>query len=379
MAFIKRLVSKKKKRFQEDGFDLDLTYVTPRVIAMGFPSIKLEGIYRNNMADVQRFFESRHKGHYKVYNLCSERAYESWYFDGRVERFPFDDHNAPPFEIITPFCHSVDEWLKEHEKNVVIVHCKAGKGRTGVMICAYLIYSGEFKNAVESLDFYANSRTYDREGVTIPSQRRYVHYYGEYVSNGFAYPFPNQRIVLDAIIFHGIPKNVSSFVCKIKDKNGKEVISTRETPLQSGDKVIFKSCKGISLVDDVKFIFLEDKENKILVPVAKERDLFHFWLNCNFMSQQQCILKKSEIDRCNKDKRHKLYPKDFAIEISFIIADNVPEATDHCNCIRNSDFSSNEEDISSRDSDEFTDPDAILEEEFIQELEQEYRSLKVKK
>lgn len=35
---MRRLVSKKKKRFEMGGYDLDLTYVTARIIAMGFPS-----------------------------------------------------------------------------------------------------------------------------------------------------------------------------------------------------------------------------------------------------------------------------------------------------------------------------------------------------
>jgi len=55
--FVKRLVSKNKKRFVSKGFDLDLSYVLPNVIAMGFPSESFEKFYRNSMVDIQSFFE----------------------------------------------------------------------------------------------------------------------------------------------------------------------------------------------------------------------------------------------------------------------------------------------------------------------------------
>jgi len=100
---IRQKVSKKKRRFVEDGFDLDLTYITDRVIAMGYPSQQLEGVYRNNMQTMKLFFDKRHPGHYKVYNLCSERQYDPDSFSGDVVRYPFDDHNPCPFSMFYLF------------------------------------------------------------------------------------------------------------------------------------------------------------------------------------------------------------------------------------------------------------------------------------
>ena len=33
-------------------------------------------MYRNPILEVKEFFEDRHEGHYKIYNLCSERMYD---------------------------------------------------------------------------------------------------------------------------------------------------------------------------------------------------------------------------------------------------------------------------------------------------------------
>lgn len=76
---LQRLIGGSKTRFvdTERNFDLNLCNITPSCIAMGLPAEKSEGLYRNNIREVSRFFETFHTGpdncpRYKIFNLCGE-------------------------------------------------------------------------------------------------------------------------------------------------------------------------------------------------------------------------------------------------------------------------------------------------------------------
>ena len=68
----KRLVSKKKRRIKTEYYDLDMAYITERVIGMGFPATGCETLYRNSLSDLKSFLDKYH-GEYKIYNLCIEK------------------------------------------------------------------------------------------------------------------------------------------------------------------------------------------------------------------------------------------------------------------------------------------------------------------
>ncbi|KAI3970855.1 hypothetical protein MKX01_024502 [Papaver californicum] len=178
--YIRHLVSKKRRRMLVGGYDLDMSYITDRILAMSFPSERMRAMYRNPLWQVKSVLDMRHAGHYKIYNLCVEESYDPSHFHGRVEMFPFDDNHVPPLNMVKLFCESVRSWLSGDPQNIAVIHCMAGKGRTGLMVCAYLVYSG--LSAEEALQLYAQRRTTNNEGVSIASQRRYVGYWSKIVN-----------------------------------------------------------------------------------------------------------------------------------------------------------------------------------------------------
>ena len=58
---------------------------------------------------------------------------------------------APPLPLVSDFCQQMADWLQQDPQNIAVVHCKAGKGRTGTMICCYLVYKVELLQVLCSL------------------------------------------------------------------------------------------------------------------------------------------------------------------------------------------------------------------------------------
>ena len=86
---------------------------------------------------------------------------------------------------------SMREWLQDSEsgkQRVVVVHCKAGKGRSGTVACSYLISQEGWKPEDALTRFTAKRmRSGFGSGVSIPSQLRWVGYVDWWSRHGKVY------------------------------------------------------------------------------------------------------------------------------------------------------------------------------------------------
>ena len=317
-SIVKALVSKKKNRFCFDGFDLDLTYITTRIIAMGFPSTSIEGLYRNPLEEVQRFFNTRHPSHYKVYNLCEEKTYSNNLFY-KQGYFPFKDHEAPPLNLIRPFCDDAKSFLDEDEKNVIAVHCKAGKGRTGTLICCLLLYMNVFDNSDECLQYYGMMRAENGKGVTIPSQIRYVNYFEKIIKDNMTHPITFIKKKIKKIRMFTIPKFHKIYTPIFTINNNKNNYCSKKKKTVSdkeGSNAVLDfdiDNNGFIVEGDVQIIFYR------IHIIGKKENIFKLWFNTNFIPNDSNIYEfdKKSIDKANNDIECKYFKEEFKIEVHF--------------------------------------------------------------
>lgn len=160
--------------------------------------------------------------------------------------------------------------------------------------------------------FYGFVRTQNAKGVTIPSQRRWVYYYEEFLqlqSQGLDLPVSRQDQVTKLFISSGAPK-FDTIVIRCDTNNLK--LSSLKWKNQwrissAGGEWLNLEPLRIFLTKDVRVLF---KSKNLL---RKQSSVFSFWFNTQFVKHGYLRLSKEGLDKVNKKKK----VADFYIEVFF--------------------------------------------------------------
>lgn len=188
--------------------------------------------YRTPVGHLVSYLDATHGTSWAIWEFRAEgTGYPDDAVHNRILHFPFPDHHPPPFRLVPGILASMRNWLaggelqgqrvtgvrnQNRDRNgvedseepavkggedlarkegdgprngrVVVVHCKAGKGRSGTMTTAFLIAERNWA-AVDALTRFTERRMRPGfgEGVSIPSQQRWISYVDRWARHGKRY------------------------------------------------------------------------------------------------------------------------------------------------------------------------------------------------
>eukprot|EP01090_Pellita_catalonica_P003079 TRINITY_DN12703_c0_g1_i1.p1 TRINITY_DN12703_c0_g1~~TRINITY_DN12703_c0_g1_i1.p1 ORF type:complete len:242 (-),score=43.04 TRINITY_DN12703_c0_g1_i1:88-813(-) len=197
------------------------------------------------------------------------------------------------------------------------------------MICCWLMFNKDWDTAEDAQKFYAAARTWNRKGVTIPSQIRYIKYFEHRVKHGRR---PQQMLFLNKIVLHNAPSNLPQEIKYAVYKGVRQVL-------------VFEGKKKLKEITSKKFKKKKkkkDEDNSLTIEFPQKRVLLcgdwkfdmekpglHFWLNTAYIENNKVLLEKFTIDKVHKDKKDKLFDSSFSVELFFEPAGFAADYEDH--------------------------------------------------
>nr|XP_015211076.1 PREDICTED: putative tyrosine-protein phosphatase auxilin isoform X3 [Lepisosteus oculatus] len=299
--------------------ELDISYITSRIIVMSYPAETVEIGYRNHIEDVRSFLDSRHMDHYTVFNL-SQKVYRIAKFHNRVSDCNWPARQAPSLHNLFAVCKNMHNWLKQNPKNVCVIHCmsKDGRAASGVLVCAMFCFCHLFNHPVPAIQLL-NSK---RPGSGLwPSHKRYIGYICSMVSEKPTLPH-SKPLVIKSVTLSPVP-------CFNKQHTGcrpfcdiligeTKIFSTaqdyermREYRVQEG-KVVIPA--GISAQGDVvvSVFHMRSTIGGRLQAKVTNTQIFQIQFHTGFIAPGTTVLKftKAELDACDSPEK---YPQLFHV------------------------------------------------------------------
>jgi len=287
---VREAVSGDRRRHQGNGYDLDLTYIEDNIIAMSFPAAGIEAAWRNHIDHVVNFLKKAHGQNFMIWNL-SERTYDFDKFDNQILHLPFPDHHPPPLTRLFQIVQTTDNWIRADKRNVCVIHCVGGKGRTGTVISACLFFSGKYSTINDAIEHFARQRSAAGRGVTQPSQRRYIQYFAKVLTQMKPVRLTEIRLV-----------HVAVGPVSANKEYGLEVY---DSPYLG--KLLYMSYPGPSAL--LNFNINIDVKGDIYIKFTEKsakhtkKDRFFIVMHASFVSQKHYHFNKRNLDTLEFDKK----------------------------------------------------------------------------
>ncbi|XP_032074769.1 putative tyrosine-protein phosphatase auxilin [Thamnophis elegans] len=311
--------------------ELDISYITSRIIVMSFPGEGVELGFRNHIDDVRTFLDSRHPDHYTVFNL-SPKSYRTARFHNRVSECSWPIRQAPSLHNLYAVCKNMHNWLQQNPKNVCVIHCMDGRVASAVLVSAMFCFCHLFSNPASAVQLL-NSK---RPGVVLwPSHRRYLGYICDLITDKPVQPHC-KPITIKSVLLSPVP-------CFNKQRNGcrpfcdiligeTRIFTTsleyermKEFRVQEGKVVI---PLGVTVHGDVvvSVYHMRSTIGGRLQAKMTNTQMFQIQLHTGFVPLGSTTLKftKPELDACDSPEK---YPQLFHIIVEIEI-DSADRQTD---------------------------------------------------
>ncbi|XP_025068326.1 putative tyrosine-protein phosphatase auxilin isoform X2 [Alligator sinensis] len=227
--------------------ELDISYVTSRIIVMSFPAEGVELGFRNHIEDVRTFLDSRHPDHYTVFNL-SPKSYRSAKFHNRVSECSWPVRQAPSLHNLYAVCKNMHNWLQQNPKNVCVIHCMDGRAASAVLVSAMFCFCHLFSNPVPAVQLL-NSK---RPGIVLwPSHRRYLGYICDLIADKPIHPHC-KPLTIKSVTLSPVP-------CFNKQRNGCRPFCD----ILIGETRIFTTSQEYERMKEFRV-----QEGKVLIPLG---------------------------------------------------------------------------------------------------------------